>query len=403
MRISFVDRNNLPILFVLLLAFSWVNSSLGSVYRLITIIALAIYLIECKGLIVLNSNKRKFINAWVIYCGYTVISFLWSGMSGLSQNTMFGMLILLGISTVFFTSKMDNHKAFIVSVSWLIGGCVFILLFLTGKTANVGFGTRQTLLILGTWTDPNEFASYFIVAIPLALYAFLENRNIIIRILSAFTIIGGFYVVLMSGSRGALLSCLFATVVEFSILMNASLKRIIVFALLTFVGYFVLINYIIPMIPQGTLNRLTLEALLTDSGSGRSQIWERGLSQFFQGNLFNIIFGYGYGGLTVITGLSYIPATTTMHNQFLQQLTCYGIVGLILYLLLLYRVFEEFRNNKRPYVGPLLGIMLMGMTLTMGPSYKILWILLFHAGLSTVVEENNNEELENNSNSRYRG
>lgn len=403
MRISFVDRNNLPILFVLLLAFSWVNSSLGSVYRLITIIALAIYLIECKGLIILNSNKRKFINAWVIYCGYTAISFLWSGMSGLSQNTMFGMLILLGISTVFFTSKMNNHKAFTVSVSWLIGGCVFILLFLTGKTANVGFGTRQTLLILGTWTDPNEFASYFIVAIPLALYAFLENRNIIIRILSAFTIIGGFYVVLMSGSRGALLSCLFATVVEFSILMKASLKRIIVFVLLTFVGYFVLINYIIPMIPQGTLNRLTLEALLTDNGSGRSQIWERGLSQFFQGNLFNIIFGYGYGGLTVITGLSYIPATTTMHNQFLQQLTCYGIVGLLLYILLLYRVFEEFRNNKRPYVGPLLGIMLMGMTLTMGPSYKILWILLFHAGISTEVEENNNEELENNSNSRYRG
>lgn len=399
MKLSIKDRNNLPIMFVLLLAFSWVNFSLGSVYRLITIIILAIYLLECKGLIILNTNKRKFINAWVIYCGYTVLSFLWSGMSGLSKNTMFGMLILLGISTVFFTSEMDKHKASVMDTAWMIGGCVFILLFLTGKTANVGFGTRQTLLILGTWTDPNEFASYFVVAIPLALYAFVENKNIIIRSLAVFTIVGGFYVVLMSGSRGALISSLFATVVAFAILMKASFKRIIVFVILTFVGYYVLINYLIPMIPQGTLNRLTIEALLTDNGSGRSQIWEGGLSQFFQGNLFNIIFGYGYGGLTVITGLSYIPTTTTMHNQFLQQLTCYGIVGFILYLNMLFRVFEEFRINKKQFVGPLLGIILMGMTLTMGPSYKILWILLFHAGLSTIVKENYNEELEYYSNS----
>ena len=50
-------------------------------------------------------------------------------------------------------------------------------------------------------------------------------------------------------------------------------------------------------------------------------------------------------------------------------------------------------------MGPCIGLMLMSMTLTLSPSYKILWILLFHAGVSIVVEEKHYEKLENNSNS----
>ena len=83
----------------------------------------------------------------------------------------------------------------------------------------------------------------------------------------------------------------------------------------------------------------------------------------------------------VDTGLSYITATTTMHNQFLQQIVCYGIIGFCLYIRLFFYVIRDFIKNKKELIGPFVGIIVMGMTITMGPSYKILWILLFHAGL----------------------
>ena len=198
-------KRNLAILFVLMLPFSWVNFSLGSVYRLITFAILALYFIENKGIIAIKSNKKGLFFAWLAFCFYTIISFLWSGMEEVSKNTMFGMLILLAISVVFFTTQINEKRKKLMDLAWIIGGCIFIILFLTGKTASVGVGSRQTLLILGTWTDPNEFASYFVVAIPLALYALFEHKNKIIKLLLLFTIIGGIYVVLTSGSRGALI------------------------------------------------------------------------------------------------------------------------------------------------------------------------------------------------------
>lgn len=41
-------KRNFAILFILMLPFSWVNFSLGSVYRLITFAILALYFIEKK-------------------------------------------------------------------------------------------------------------------------------------------------------------------------------------------------------------------------------------------------------------------------------------------------------------------------------------------------------------------
>lgn len=387
-------KRNFAILFILMLPFSWVNFSLGSVYRLITFAILALYFIEKKGKITINTGKKGLFFTWITFCFYTIVSFLWSGMEEVSKNTMFGMLILLSISVVFFTTKINSERKKYMDFAWIFGGCIFILLFFSGKTASVGFGSRQTLLILGTWTDPNEFASYFVVAIPLALYSLFEYKGKFIKFFSFFTIIGGIYVVLMSGSRGALISLFVSVTISFLISLKVSPERIIIFILLLFIGYNIFINCLLPLIPANTLKRLSLEALAADNGSGRSQIWEKGLNQFGHGSFLNILFGYGYGGLMVDTGLSYIPATTTMHNQFLQQIVCYGLVGSFIYIKLLFNVIFDFLKDKKELIGPFIGIMVMGTTITMGPSYKILWILIFHAGLQykgeLIYEKNKN-------------
>lgn len=381
MSLDMKNKRNLAILFVLMLPFSWVNFSFGSVYRIITFAIFALFLVDNKGIIVIKADKKSLFFTWITYCLYTIITFLWSGMEEISKNTMLGMCILLAISIIFFTTEIREERKKLMDLAWILGGCVFIILFFTGKTASVGFGSRQTLLILGTWTDPNEFASYFVVAIPLALYSLFEYKNKIIKILSAFTVIGGIYVVLMSGSRGALISMLISVSISFLISMKDSPKRIFLFVVILIIGYYIFMNYLLPLIPAETFKRLSIEALAADNGSGRSQIWERGLKQFQSGNAFNILFGYGYGGLMVDTGLSYITATTTMHNQFLQQIVCYGIIGFCLYIRLFFYVIRDFIKNKKELIGPFVGIIVMGMTITMGPSYKILWILLFHAGL----------------------
>lgn len=383
-------RNYIQYIFVLFLPLSWASTTFGSFYRLLAIALLVIYLILCKGILSFNHNNKEATNAWMVYCIYAICSFIWSGMGVLSQNTVLGMLILFGISVTFYTSKVEMRWISVIDYCWIIGGIVLSLLFLTGKSVNIGYGTRQTLLILGTQTDPNEFASYFVVALPLSVHHLLSDKNRIMKLIHAFITIGGVYIILRSGSRGALLALMIALIVTVSLEIQISMKKILLTLFIVFVGYYILTNYIIPLIPERTLQRLSIEALVADNGSGRSSIWESGLKQFFEGNILTWLFGYGYGGLIINTNLSYMPQTTTMHNQLLQQLTCYGIIGLVLYIRLVLIALKEFIKNKKQFIGPFIGILAMGMTITMGPSYKILWILIFYSGVSLIGSKNNN-------------
>lgn len=62
-----------------------------------------------------------------------------------------------------------------------------------------------------------------------------------------------------------------------------------------------------------------------DNWNGRFAIWSYGLARWWPGNILNIIFGnnitYSYSGSNV---------ELTMHNDYLEMLTNYGIIGLIM-------------------------------------------------------------------------
>jgi O-antigen ligase len=62
-----------------------------------------------------------------------------------------------------------------------------------------------------------------------------------------------------------------------------------------------------------------------DNWNGRFAIWSYGLARWWSGNILNIIFGnnitYSYSGSNV---------ELTMHNDYLEMLTNYGIIGLIM-------------------------------------------------------------------------
>ena len=100
-------------------------------------------------------------------------------------------------------------------------------------------------------------------------------------------------------------------------------------------------------------------------------MWIDASNKIWNGSVWRMLFGYGQYGLTAgIEGL-----TQTMHNQLLQQLSNYGIVGLASYILLIYKVFKALFSRCPQYIGAFMGIMLMSMTITMSVAYKILWIL----------------------------
>lgn len=374
MLIDEKKRNGIFLLFILFLPVSWASLSVGSVYRLITIVLFIIFIIANQFKICIPNEKKKLFYAWSMYILYALITVAWGGVTSQQITIAFGMIVLYAISIVFVGSYINISDVERIDYAWLIAGVFFIILFFTGSRVNLGWSSRQSLVIMGTQTDANEFASFFVIAISVAIIHFLNSKKLFVKCMLWVLILCGIYIILMSGSRGALIAMIISMLITLFTGKRLTLKGLIMIIVFGFIAWLVIKNCIIELIPENTLSRISIEAIINDNGSGRSDIWKSAINDYWNGSIFNILFGYGYGGIEVSNGFG--MATSTMHNQFLQNLVSYGIVGFALYLRLLFLVFKEYIRNKVDYVGCFIGIMIMSLTITMGPSYKILWIML---------------------------
>lgn len=389
--------NKIFLIFILALPFSWANMGSMSIYRLVTMLTFAIWIIVNRFKIPIpNDTRKKYFFSWIAYVGYSVFvtTFIPS-----NANITFGMLLLIIISLIFFSSRINSNFEKYIDLMWLSATIFFILLFIFGSRGLVGeWGTRERIVILGTATDANEFSSFFIVALPIALFHLIKDKNVIKKCLCGLLLISGIYVVLMAGSRAALLAVIMALIITIFTIQKPSVHLVMVIVLLSLLFIIIIPKYILPMIPKQTLARLSLEALQQDKGSGRSDIWKAAINLFMEGNPINLLIGYGYGNLKVQspTGL-----TSTMHNQYIQQLISYGVIGFILYIRMIILAYHLLQRNCRRYVGAYIGLLFMAMTISMGPSYKILWILLFMIGIKRNTKgEDINDSYFNDS--RYR-
>ena len=367
--------------FVSALPFSWASFAIGSIYRAVTLLLFILFLFESKLIINYSSKKRFLLFGWLLYLGYAVITMLWAVNQDAAITNSLSLVLLGFIVIIFFSTDLQEEESYKIDLCWIVAGIICILLYIFGDKTAVGeYGSRTSMIIMGTATDPNEFASVFIVPLSLMTFNLLNKKGP--RILQIIIMLLSLYCVLMSGSRGALIAAAVAmiiTLLQSGKVDAKSVLIVIVFAII------VLLLYIIPLIPDDVLTRMSLKALLKDGGSGRGDLWTDAVRKIWNGSVLRMMFGYGQYGLTVGTkGVS-----QTMHNQLIQQLSNYGIVGLVLYLILIYKSYKSIKLNCPRYMGAFIGMMVMSLTITMSVAYKLLWILL----LMPAVMSNKGKEI----------
>lgn len=370
----FVIRLNRALLiytFVIALPFSWASFAIGSVYRAVTLCLFVIFLFESKFVIKYSNVNKSLFLGWLFYLGYTVATMFWSvNREAAITNSM--SLILLGfIVIVFFSTELSQTEGDKVDLCWIIAGLICIILYIFGDKTAVGeYGSRTSMVILGTATDPNEFASVFIVPVSLLMYNILNKKGS--WCIQLVLMLMAFYCVLMSGSRGALFATGIALIVVSIRSGRINIKSLLIIGIVVIIVLMLSVRYIIPLIPDDVLTRMSIKALLKDGGSGRGDLWTDALRKIWAGSPLRMVLGYGQYGLTVGTkGVS-----QTMHNQFIQQLSNYGVVGLILYMILIYNSYKATKARCPRYEGAFIGMIVMSFTITMSVAYKLLWILL---------------------------
>lgn len=367
-----IDNAVIIYAFVVALPFSWAAVTIGSVYRALTLLLFCLFLVKSKFTIRFKIENHKVFLSWAFYLIYAISTMIWATNRQAAFNNSMSLVLLGMIVLVFFSVKLNQRESCNVDKCWILAGIICIVLYVFGDKTAVGeYGSRTSMMVMGTATDPNEFASVFIVPLSLILYELLNKKGKR-RILGIVVMLMAIYCVLMSGSRGALAATILAVMITLVQSGRVNIKSILIAIIIGIVAMAIVIRYVVPMIPTDVLARMSVKALLQDGGSGRGDLWSDAIRKIWSGSGLRMIFGYGQYGLIVGTkGVS-----ETMHNQFIQQLSNYGLIGLGLYLVLIYNSYKAIKKKCPRYMGAFLGMMLMSLTITMSVAYKLLWILL---------------------------
>jgi O-antigen ligase len=107
-------------------------------------------------------------------------------------------------------------------------------------------------------------------------------------------------------------------------------------------GLYFLVDYIITLTDGFILTRL--ESIQDDGGSGRTVIYERMLNIYSDNSLFEQIFGVGFDKAKILYSHSH-GAQYSAHNDFIEMLLDFGIIGLSIYLVIILDIYFLIKRS----------------------------------------------------------
>lgn len=238
-------------------------------------------------------------------------------------HIFYALIVTCLASYMFGNDYEDAEKkmsiAFIVVTIVL---CYYFLFFRNDFTESYGkYGTELERVL---WTDPNYLGCVIgMGTICCGIKLTDRSLNKLIRLVLLAIIGISLIVLIQNASRGALVAVLLGCSVLF---LSSPVKIFYKMLFLCLVIIFMVFLY------NNSYFELLVYRVENDStGSGRTVIWERRLTEFFQGSFLRLLFGYGHdAAMTLGT-----PYRIGSHNDYVAFLVEYGLIGLASFLYML--------------------------------------------------------------------
>ena len=306
------------------------------------------------------------------------------------------LIILFGLLTILILINQNYYNKTIIDFSLLQNIILFWIILnhirkqpdiMTKGLLSYGFGgiTLAIIYYLGIGISikqgrvsifgENENAIGLTMCIGLIIMIYyVVNKNILLKkykILISFLIITMFILMLKTGSRVAILSFFLAIISMITLLRSKNFKNKIFLFIITSVIFYMLWQYII--VDTMLMNRIIL-TYENGNIAGREIIWMKVFSIMKN----NPIFGVGQTGYELYSEYLFGRARSP-HNVFLEIMCYTGVVGLLFFLVFIYRSIKSaILYYKSTYDSlalllciPMLGILLSGQML----NRKICWVI----------------------------
>lgn len=248
----------------------------------------------------------------------TIVTAFFRGVNSTSLFASIWIPYLMYCFGQIYGKKCEYEKLF----SYLFIGLFAVVLFFYLTSSSVIYSTIDAHLNI-----------VYVPLLCMLLLFFSKNKYIN---MSAYLIMAG--VLLGSGKRAGIVALAAAFFLHYiySMQEGTGKKQLISLAFVFFAITFIFQEQILGFIDNNrTLNRFSNDSS-SDISSGRIEIYEKTLSMYFHSSFFQTLVGHGFGAVAIKS-----PLQMSAHNDFLEVLYDYGIVGFILYLSFHVRIVKE--------------------------------------------------------------
>jgi O-antigen ligase len=272
---------------------------------------------------------------------WTIASMLWASDPGAARTTALrfaqGVLLLF---VVFAAIRERRHLSWIL-YAFLVGASLSAFVGLSGVTHADRADIYASGRLTGGIGDPNELAAVLVPALSFALFMFVIKRGTIVRLLLLASAFICALALFRTESRGGLIGL--AVMLVASLLVAGPIRARATLIALATTGF--ALAYFTLLAPPQALARVT-----TFSGSGdtgRADLWTVALDVTRD----HPIFGVGAGNFQVVEPTYafrnrnlprfdlIVDTPKVVHNMYLQILAELGVVGFILFAVLIVGAF----------------------------------------------------------------
>lgn len=351
---------------------------LGSILKLIAFFPIiAIVFIYKKNKVFLNKTVKNLL----VYTIVISISCLYSIRFSDSISHMIRLIINVAL-VIFIGGVYDDYSEleyrFLIK-SLVIGGILNVVLtFLFADT--YGSSGRLTINMAGSRQDQNYLNGYSILAIAYFLNKLINQR----KLEAVIPIFINFVFILMTGSRGALISLAVITCVTiiYTFFVNHNIKTSTVVITITLISVVsIYFEDILMLISPNVARRFSIEYIMNYRGLNRSDLWIHLISVYKDSSILRKIFGYGIGTVPYVNSLTYQVA----HNLWLENLMTNGIIGLILTLVMQASYIKDaYKTKDIVLISAYFGFLTMCFTLSL-TSYKPMWNVMIMIMIKTKI------------------
>ncbi len=289
------------------------------------------------------------------YLGTTAQSEAFVAIQEGAGITCLRLVVFVAFSYAFAAMLWKKERLHVASLGYAAGLLAVLLIggYVSSETHRVHAGEVRNA---GGFLDPNSFGFAGLTCLTLALASFWETRrDKRLKLAHAASVLVGGAAILQSASRSAMIGALLAFTVILVNLRDFSRKLMLAGA-----GAIVLLT-LIAVVPATILEslkeRASISRMQDDRGANRLDIWSNYLDQLPH----YAATGVGFLRSREVIRQSYTSEFAITHNQYLEVLVETGLLGLLLFLNALSRLWA---GAARP-AGGAAGFRLQPMVLAM--------------------------------------